>query len=44
MTAIEKQIEAFYKDTEDSVNRIIEGSDEHLDLILCFSKSLDELS
>jgi len=44
MNAIEKQIDAFYKDTEESVNCIIEGSDEHLDLILSVTKPLDELS
>jgi hypothetical protein len=44
MVAIEKQIDAFYKDTEESVNYIIAGSDEHLDLILSVTKPLDELS
>lgn len=44
MIAIEKQIDAFYKDTEESVNCIIEGSDKHLDLILSVTKPLDELS
>lgn len=44
MIAIEKQIDAFYKDTEESVNCIIEGSDEHLDLILSVTKPLDKLS
>ena len=44
MIALENQIDAFYKDTEGSVNCIIEGSDEHLDLILSVTKPLDELS
>ncbi len=44
MIAIEKQIDEFYKETEESINFIIEGSDEHLDLILSFSKPLDTLS
>ena len=44
MIAIEKEIDAFYKDTEESVNCIIEGSDEHLDLILSVKNPLDILS
>jgi hypothetical protein len=44
MIAIEKEIDAFYKDTEESINCIIEGSDEHLDLILSVSIPLDKLS
>lgn len=44
MIAIENEIDAFYKETEDSVNCIIEGSDEHLDLILSVKKPLDRLS
>lgn len=44
MIAIEQEIDAFYKETEESVNCIIEGSDEHLDLILLVSISLDKLS
>lgn len=44
MLAIDKEIEAFQKDTEESVNCIIEGSDEHLDLILSVSKPLEKLS
>jgi hypothetical protein len=44
MIAIENEIDAFYKDTEESVNCIIQGSDEHLDLILSVTKPLDRLS
>lgn len=44
MIAIEKEIDAFYKDTEKSVNCIIEGSDDHLDLIISVTKPLDRLS
>jgi hypothetical protein len=44
MIAIEKEIDAFYKDTEESVNCIIYGSDEHLDLNLTVTKPLDRLS
>jgi hypothetical protein len=44
MIAIENEIDAFYKDTEESVNCIIEGSDEHLDLILSVARPLDRLS
>lgn len=44
MIAIENEIDAFYKDTEESVNCIIEGSDEHLDLILSVTKPLNRLS
>jgi hypothetical protein len=44
MVAIEERIERFYEETEESVTNIIEGSDEHLDLILSFIKHLDKLS
>ena len=44
MIEIENEIDAFYKDTEESVNSIIAGSDEHLDLILSVTKPLNRLS
>ena len=44
MIAIEKRIEHFYEETEESVKGIIEGSDDHLDLILSFTQPLDKLS
>lgn len=44
MIAIEKRIENFYEETEESVKVVIEGSDDHLDLILSFTKPLDKLS
>ncbi len=44
MISIEEKIEKFYEETEESVKDIIEGSDEHLDLILSFTKPLDSLS
>ena len=44
MHKIENEIDAFYKDTSESVNFIIEGSDDHLDLILSVTKPLDLLS
>lgn len=44
MFAIDQEIDAFNKETQDSVDCIIEGSDEHLDLILTYSKPLDLLS
>jgi hypothetical protein len=44
MITIEQRIEKFYKETEESVKEIIEGSDEHLDLILFFTRPLDSLS
>ena len=44
MTAIEQNIEQFYQETEESAKVIIEGSDEHLDLILSITKPLEILS
>lgn len=44
MIAIEKRIENFYEETEESVKVVIDGSDDHLDLILSFTKPLDKLS
>jgi hypothetical protein len=44
MIEIEEKIEKFYEETEKSVNVLIEGSDEHLDLILSISRRLDSLS
>jgi hypothetical protein len=44
MTEIENQINAMYEETVQSVNSIIEGSDEHLDLILSVTKPLDSLT
>ena len=44
MISIEQRIEKFYEETEESVKVIIDGSDEHLDLILFFTKPLDSLS
>lgn len=43
MSAIEQKIDKFYEETEKSVNAIIEGSDEHLDLILSISRPLERL-
>lgn len=43
MVAIEKSIDTFYQENEKSYN-IIEGSDEHLDLILSITKPLDDIS
>lgn len=44
MIAIEEKIEQFYKETEQSVETIIEGSDEHLDLILSIVNPLNSIS
>lgn len=44
MIAIEQNIENLYEETEKSVKLIIEGSDEHLDIILSIANPLDELS
>ena len=44
MIAIEDKIDSFYQETENSVNCIIEGSDEHLDLILAIKRPLDQLN
>lgn len=44
MIAIENEIDAFCRDTEESVNCIIEGSDKHLDLILSVTNPLNRLS
>jgi hypothetical protein len=44
MITFEENIAIFYNETESSVNAIIEGSDEHLDLILRVIKPLDSIS
>ena len=44
MIAIEQTIDTFYAETEESVNEIIDGSDDHLDLILCITLPLNKLS
>jgi hypothetical protein len=44
MITIEQQIDKFYEETEESVRLIIEGSDEHLDMILSITKPLEILS
>jgi hypothetical protein len=44
MIAIEQNIDQFFLETEESTKIIIEGSDEHLDLILSITKPLDILS
>ncbi len=44
MIAIEQNIDQFYLETEESTRVIIEGSDEHLDLILSITKPLDLIS
>jgi hypothetical protein len=44
MTAIETKINSFYQEAQESVNEIIEGSDEHLDLILSITKPLDNIN
>lgn len=44
MIAIEQNIDKFYQETEESTQIIIDGSDEHLDLILSITKPLDVLS
>jgi hypothetical protein len=44
MIAIEKKIESFYQETEESFKVVIEGSDEHLDLILSIVKPLQNLT
>ena len=44
MISIEKQLDAFYRDTTESIDYIIDGSDEHLDLILSITRPLDRLS
>lgn len=38
------EIDAFQKKAEQSVEAILEGSDEHLDLILSIKKPLDDIS
>lgn len=43
MISIEEDIDIFYRETEDSVNTIIDGSDEHLDLILSITQPLNLL-
>ncbi len=44
MITIEQKIDKFYEETEESVKLIIEGSDEHLDMILSITKPLELLS
>lgn len=44
MIAIEQNIDNLFKETEESTNIIIKGSDEHLDLILSITKPLDLLA
>jgi hypothetical protein len=44
LSLIEKRIEQFYEETEESVKVVVDGSDEHLDLILSLTKPLDSLS
>lgn len=44
MIAIEQKIDQFFLETEESTKIIIEGSDEHLDMILSITKPLDLLS
>ena len=44
MITIEEKIEKFFEETEESLKVIIDGSDEHLDLILIITKPLDILS
>lgn len=44
MVAIEQNIDLFSQETQDSVDSIIKGSDEHLDLILSITKPLDSLT
>jgi hypothetical protein len=44
MIAIEQNIDQFYLETEESTRVIIDGSDEHLDLILSITKPLDLIS
>ena len=44
MITIEQKIDKFYEETEESVKLIIEGSDEHLDMILSITKTLELLS
>jgi hypothetical protein len=44
MIAVEQNIEKLWQETEESARVIIEGSDDHLDLILSITKPLDLLS
>ena len=44
MNVIEQKIESFYKENEKSVDVIIEGSDEYLDLILSITLPLNQLT
>lgn len=44
MIAIETKIESFYQETEESYKVVIEGSDEHLDLILSIVNPLKQLT
>lgn len=44
MNKIEEKIDCFYQENEESVNVIIEGSDEHLDLILSITKPLTSIT
>ena len=44
MIAIEQNIDTLFQETEESTKVIIEGSDEHLDLILTITRPLDILS
>jgi hypothetical protein len=44
MIAIEQNIDIFFIETEKSTKVIIEGSDEHLDMILSITRPLDMIS
>lgn len=44
MFAIEEKIDEIYRETEESVQVIVEGSDEYLDIILSIAKILNNAS
>jgi hypothetical protein len=44
MIALEQNIDNLYRETEQSADAIIRGSDEHLDLILLIKKPLESLT
>lgn len=44
MISVEQEIDKFYDETEKSVEHIIDGSDEHLDLILSITNPLNKIS
>ncbi len=44
MVTIESEVDKFYAENEQSVATIIDGSDEHLDMILSVTKPLTQIA